>query len=674
MPYDKNGVWYAGPSNLVEQNAKMQFYPEKGMPMQLNQGQMQERSQNLKAWQGSNPYTTTPTVDTSNNSVVNDINNRGFVGGSNQFANNSDGLAKSITPYTGTYGAQGTGDGKGGKVGGKKVNGAAVAAAAIAGTGAIVNAIDTPTWEPRIGKNIKGAGAHMFGDLSLTSAGTAIAPGWGTLIGFGLDMGKNAFMMSSERDKEKKLYGQYGFNESLKKSQQNQQLNYIGKFGMKSSGSLAEVEANEIAIKLGKDGNYKHVASTGPGARSHEEGGEKWVLEEGTLVFPKKYKGRIERALANGNNKKINQLKEQMLIESTAAALNNEKYSNTAGVETQLNELSKPKDMDDKAKMRYGGKINSNNMKKKNYYNTGGIVGQNPYIDQSIPQGGANPYYSNPQQIPNQIPASKYAEGGMMNAADDDPPENKPAFYSPENRAWFDKQVSNKPGFKDFLSQENIINPYSNVYQGNVQEEVDGRMQGVNYVQDWRERAGGNFEVRNERSRRGFTNPVLGAMGKDIYKPIDVTQNYTRKPDVTFGQRQGGGFNITMNNAGSKGYNPVKEMGLGAKDINLGAEGAYDHLPIPKYKDVTNIYARMSKDDQKDIMKKYRGYTPKPKEKEEVKKEEGIPFILDNEGNIKEVNPYVNPENHKKWEKKRRRGIDTKDRRWFDGKGKLNKK
>jgi len=397
---------------MVEQNPSKQYYPSSGMPMQLSQQQIQQRNsyrQNMNSFAGQQQI--------QNQSDLADLKS----------IQNSLVNAEATKPVErGTLNQTQPEENE--KKGGMSAAQGIAAGAGMIGT--LAQAIQPSTYDRRTGLEKKGTFASLYGDNTAFKVGASTGNPIAMVGGLVVDRVKNAMMMQHERKKGKEELSRYNLMAGINNNQMFAQPNYIGyaKNGMKSKGQLAEIEQDEIAIKLGKDGKYKHIVSTGPGAKSHEEGGEKVYLEQGTLVFPKKYKSKVENALAKGDTRSIDKYKSEMLVESTSRALRGDPYSNQSGIETQLQELSQSNNV---ATARYGAKINKD-MKIK-YYNYGGMVGQNPYIDQTIPQGGANPYFSAPAQnfqmpqTPNQIPAQTFENGGVSGFGDP-PPDLIPNF------------------------------------------------------------------------------------------------------------------------------------------------------------------------------------------------------------------------------------------------------
>ncbi len=413
MPYDKYGRWYAGPSNMVEQNPSNQFLPSSGMPMQLSQQQVQQRNayrQNMNSFAGQQQI--------QNQQNVADLRN---------YQNSLASTETTLPVKRGTLN-QSQPEVEEEKKGGMSAAQGIAAGAGMIGT--LAQTIQPSTYDRRTGLEKKGTFASLYGDNTAFKVGASTGNPIAMVGGLIVDRVKNAMMMQHERKQGKEELSRYNLMAGINKNQMMAQPNYIGyaKNGMKSKGQLANLEQDEIAIKLGKDGKYKHIITTGPDHPSHDIGGKNYFLEQGTLVFPKKYKSKVENALAKGDTKIINELKTEMLVESTSRALRGDPYSNQSGIETQLQELSQGKNV---VTARYGAKINKD-MKTK-YYNYGGMVGQNPYIDQAIPQGGANPYFSAPQQnfqmpqIPNQIPAQTFENGGVSGFGDP-PPDLIPNF------------------------------------------------------------------------------------------------------------------------------------------------------------------------------------------------------------------------------------------------------
>lgn len=270
---------------------------------------------------------------------------------------------------------------------------------------------------------------QLMTDFSAASTLSAFGP-VGTAVGAVVDVGKNIVAMN----KAHKQYGLAKRKHGLRQAQERNAMlmadDYTGlaKYGMESKGQPVELEKNEIVVMKNDSGDYKPYMSTGPNDPSHEEGGVQTNLPEGTVVFPNKYKKKVEQALSAGDNATIDKLKGQMMVESTAASLKGAPFSNQA---------------------RYGKTMN-----KKSYsYGSGfpTVVGQNPFMQQP---GGMQ------QPMGFGTPMAQFENGGTP----------KRPMSGAKKDYMLHKRLSNKPGYEEYVKKSGILSPMfdTEVEQGTV--------------------------------------------------------------------------------------------------------------------------------------------------------------------------------------------------------------
>tara|TARA_Y100000590_G_scaffold214465_1_gene243152 strand:- start:232 stop:1860 length:1629 start_codon:yes stop_codon:yes gene_type:complete len=266
---------------------------------------------------------------------------------------------------------------------GKKVDGGAVAAAIGSGVSMFAKAIDKPQYNEKFGAYKPNHFGTMYGDSTFTSIGSSIMPGIGTAIGAGVDRIKNAIALGKKKRDYAQAANRYAWKEKMEQQQKFGEENYIGwgRFGLESKGQLINVEKNEIGLRKGGDGKYKVIWETGPYDKSHEEGGINKIAQAGDIVMPEKYINPVKRFLAAGNTSAIDQLVNNMMVESTAASINNLGYSNQSPAQQKINELVT-------GTAKYGAKVPK--------YEFGGIQGANPYTNPRFtPIGFENPVIDN---------------------------------------------------------------------------------------------------------------------------------------------------------------------------------------------------------------------------------------------------------------------------------------
>ena len=144
----------------------------------------------------------------------------------------------------------------------------------------------------------------------------------------------------------------------------------IGKYGLKSYQSLAELEPKEIVVRKNpKTGKNFIVLEADNSIPKHEYGVGIFALNDGDIVFPNKYRKQVKQAIKNNDDEAYNNLKQQMLYRSTYMALQGAPFSNTAGIDEQL------KEMDESTLKKLDKKMSNMNM-NINYSRYGSHVGK----------------------------------------------------------------------------------------------------------------------------------------------------------------------------------------------------------------------------------------------------------------------------------------------------------
>jgi len=227
----------------------------------------------------------------------------------------------------------------------------------IAGSAGVTQAVGQgivgESYNPNL--NMHRPGAKEMFDLSLTKNLGAINPIFGG-IGFFGDVGKNLFGMGQYQDTYAAAEQQWKNREESRRRNMLMGNDYTAstmggggfpggyaraKYGGSFDDETIEIEPYEAILTKGKDGKYKKYLETGGGVERHENNGFKTKAPKGAYVFPAQYLKDINRYLETENWSAIDKLKNQMMIESTAASMANLPYSNQSPAQQKLNEMVK---------------------------------------------------------------------------------------------------------------------------------------------------------------------------------------------------------------------------------------------------------------------------------------------------------------------------------------------
>ena len=254
---------------------------------------------------------------------------------------------------------------------------------------------------------------------SFAASGTMLGGPLGTAIGaaagFGLDMlkykqgekefsgqmyvnGYNAWKMKKKSDVANQDYtGMYkngGKAVNIKfrpidftKYKMNQFVLKKTMFKAASGGKVpVEVEGKEIGILKQSDGSYKEIFKTSSNTRSHEKGGKKVDVPEGTEIFNRELFSEVEKAMSNKNwqliDKKLIPQRDKILEQAKAQG---DPYS--TGLTTDEAEMARSGGHMKKP-MAFGG----SKFRKPSKHASGGVVIPQGLIDavnnsQSVPSG-----------------------------------------------------------------------------------------------------------------------------------------------------------------------------------------------------------------------------------------------------------------------------------------------
>jgi hypothetical protein len=83
------------------------------------------------------------------------------------------------------------------------------------------------------------------------------------------------------------------------------QIQTVRKGGMGKGQVPVNMEADEIVVREGKDGNFKPVMQTPSTTPSHEQGGQNFMVGKGDLIFNRNYMDSVKGALGSKNNGKL---------------------------------------------------------------------------------------------------------------------------------------------------------------------------------------------------------------------------------------------------------------------------------------------------------------------------------------------------------------------------------
>lgn len=193
------------------------------------------------------------------------------------------------------------------------------------GTAQIAGGIVEATDKQKNGKKSVG-GAALSGAASGAAMGTAIAPGWGTVVGGAIGGTVSAVSASIGNKKiDKQVAAQAARdaearNLAMFQPMKNTQANMYAKgTSAAATTKLVEVEKDEVVLRKGTDGSFTKVADF-KGGKTHEQGGEPYLLKAGDVIFPGKKRDVINKHLAKNDIASIDKERQKLPKEVGAKA------------------------------------------------------------------------------------------------------------------------------------------------------------------------------------------------------------------------------------------------------------------------------------------------------------------------------------------------------------------
>ena len=154
-------------------------------------------------------------------------------------------------------------------------------------------------------------GAALSGAASGAAIGATVGGPWGAAIGGVVGGAAGAVTAVAGNKKIDKAIKEENQNKAMIRSQSQFQPTQNTQSPIYENGTYAskmtepvEVEKDEVVLRKGIDGLYKLVADF-KGGKSHEEGGEDYILKEGDVVFPGKKRDKIMKSLETGDMSSI---------------------------------------------------------------------------------------------------------------------------------------------------------------------------------------------------------------------------------------------------------------------------------------------------------------------------------------------------------------------------------
>ena len=151
-------------------------------------------------------------------------------------------------------------------------------------------------------------GATLKGAAAGAAAGTAIMPGIGTAVGAVVGGAVGAIGSALGNKKIKKANEDLVYKQQQARSLSNFQPAQNTQSPIYETGTYAanmtkpvEVEKDELVLRKNSLGKYS-LAADFKGGKTHEKGGEDYILREGDVVFPGKKRDKIMKLLKDGNN------------------------------------------------------------------------------------------------------------------------------------------------------------------------------------------------------------------------------------------------------------------------------------------------------------------------------------------------------------------------------------
>lgn len=189
-------------------------------------------------------------------------------------------------------------------------------------------------------------GAALSGAASGAAIGATVGGPWGAAIGGVVGGAAGAVTAVAGNKKIDKAIKEENQNKAMIRSQSQFQPTQNTQSPIYENGTYAskmtepvEVEKDEVVLRKGIDGLYKLVADF-KGGKSHEEGGEDYILKEGDVVFPGKKRDKIMKSLETGDMSSIE--KERAKLPKTLPAKLEDGYRGP------VYKLKKPVEMPDR--------------------------------------------------------------------------------------------------------------------------------------------------------------------------------------------------------------------------------------------------------------------------------------------------------------------------------------
>lgn len=186
-----------------------------------------------------------------------------------------------------------------------------------AGTAQLVGGVVEAADKQKNGKKSVG-GAALTGAASGAALGTSIMPGWGTAIGGVVGGAAGAISASIGNKKiDKQVAAQEAMEVQAKKLTRFQPLkNTQANMYAKGTSAAAttkpvEVERDEVILRKGIDGSFTKVADF-KGGKTHEQGGEPYLLRAGDIIFPGSKRELINKYIASGNTSGIDKERQKL--------------------------------------------------------------------------------------------------------------------------------------------------------------------------------------------------------------------------------------------------------------------------------------------------------------------------------------------------------------------------
>ena len=177
---------------------------------------------------------------------------------------------------------------------------------AVGMAGSIVGALD----QQSDGKTSV-AGSALSGASTGAAAGASVGGPIGAAVGGGLGGATSAISSIAGNKKIDKMIKEENQHKAMIRSQSQFQPTQNTQSPIYENGTYAskmtepvEVEKDEVVLRKGIDGLYKLVADF-KGGKSHEKGGEDYILKEGDVVFPGKKRDKIMKSLETGDTNSI---------------------------------------------------------------------------------------------------------------------------------------------------------------------------------------------------------------------------------------------------------------------------------------------------------------------------------------------------------------------------------